>query len=112
MCFSRNGAHIGLGLYGLLIGLYEIFLQIDWWHRRVGIFASANKTQYPYYLSPSMFIIVAMVMAGHEQSTMWNSMMHQYSGVLAFILFIDRCAAYTRSEEHTSELQSQFHLVC
>src|SRR3989338_7246428 len=27
---------------------------------------------------------------------MWNSMMHQYSGVLAFILFIVRCAAYTR----------------
>jgi hypothetical protein len=96
MCFSRNGAHIGLGLYGTLIGLYEVFLQMDWWHHRVGIFAPPEKNQYPYYLSPSLFIIVAMTMAGHEQSTMWNAMMHQYSGVLALILFLLRCAAYTR----------------
>src|SRR5689334_24043118 len=35
-----------------------------------------------------------------------------YSGKKTEVLLLDSLGANTRSEEHTSELQSQFHLVC
>lgn len=103
MCFSRNGAHLGLGLYGLLVGVYEGVLQTEWWHRRVGLNAAPRKVQYPYYLSPSLFLITAWVMGGHEQKDEWNAMMHQYSGLAALVLYLLRCVSYT---------QPRFSLLC
>src|SRR3989338_3525455 len=93
MCMTRNLAHIGLGVYIFLVGMYDGILQIPFWNKRVGLQAPPSVRQYNF-LVPSCFFMVGMVMAGHEQDTMWQMDAHQMSSTLAFLFFFLRAVSY------------------
>lgn len=92
-CFSVNGVHLGIGIYALIIGIYDGIQHLPLWQQRIGTRAPADKHQY-HFLPPSLFLIVGLVMMSHEQDSMWQTMGHQYTAYLSLLFFGLRACSY------------------
>src|SRR5689334_24036761 len=82
-----------------------------------------NETDTPLIIDPDRMLSLPVCLQRFEAVARWNTQIRQDPGLIQQTEFPQRhvlnigrqsptSPAGPRSEEHTSELQSQFHLVC